>query len=61
MNLAASVNELDETERIRKVEDIATMLVNFTAIQDQPVYPVEISIAVDVVSSLNRYGTSLTT
>jgi len=56
MNLVASVNELNETERIRQVEEIATMLANFTAVQDQPVYATEIDIAVDIVSSLNKYG-----
>jgi len=58
MNLVASVNELNETERIRQVEEIATMLANFTAAQDQPVYATEINIAVDIVSSLNKYGTA---
>ena len=52
MNLVTSVNE---TERIRKVKDIAAMLANFTAVQDQPVYPVEINIVLDVVSSLSKY------
>ena len=55
MNLVSSVNKLNETERIRKVEEIATMLANFTAVQDQPVYAAEIDIAVNIVSSLNRY------
>jgi len=54
MNLVSSVNELNETERIRKVEEIATMLVNLTAVQDQPVYAAEIDIAVNIVFSLNR-------
>jgi len=31
------------------------MLANFTAVQDQPVYPVEINMALDIVSSLNKY------
>ncbi|XP_065906698.1 uncharacterized protein [Dysidea avara] len=53
MNLVASVNELNETERIRKVEEIATMLAEFTTVQDQPVYATEINITVDIVSSLN--------
>ena len=55
MNLVASVNELNETERIREVEEIATMLAEFTTVQDQPVYATEINITVDIVSSLNRY------
>ena len=55
MTLVSSVNELNETERIRKVEEIATMLASFTAVQDQPVYAAEIDIAVSIVSSLNRY------
>ena len=54
MNLVSSVNELNETERIRKVEKVATMLASFTAVQDQPVYAAEIDIAVNIVSSLNR-------
>jgi len=33
MNLIESINELNETERMRKVEEIATMLANFTAVQ----------------------------
>ena len=55
MTLVSSVNELNETERIRKVEKVATMLASFTAVQDQPVYAAEIDIAVNIVSSLNRY------
>ena len=59
MSLVASVNEINETERIRKVEDIAIMLANFTTVQDQPIYATEIDMAVNIVASLNRYKYSV--
>jgi len=40
--------------KIRKVEEIATMLANSTVVQGQPVYAAEIDIVINIVSSLNR-------
>ena len=56
MNLSLSLNELDATETIRQTSDIAASLVNITTPTQEPIYAEDINLAVDIVSTLNKYG-----
>ena len=50
-----SVNELNVTERIIQTSNITTTLVNITAPTQEPIYAEDINLAVDIVSTLNKY------
>ena len=56
MNLSLSLNELNVTERISQTTSIATSLVNITTPTQEPIYAEDINLAVDIVSTLNKYG-----
>ena len=56
MNLSLSLNELNETERIDQTTSIATSLVNITTPTQEPIYAEDINLAVNIVSTLNKYG-----
>ena len=55
MNVSLSLNELNVTERISQSSSIATALVNITTSTQEPIYAEDINIAVDIVSTLNKY------
>ena len=56
MNLSLSLNKLNVTERISETTSIATSLVNITTPTQEPIYAEDINLAVDIVSTLNKYG-----
>ena len=60
MNLSLSLNDLNVTERISQTSSIATALVNVTIPTEQPVYAEDINLAVNIVSTLNKYDHMLT-
>ena len=53
MDLTSSLKELNDTEIISTTSNIATMLVNLTA---QPTFAEDLSLSVDIITSLNEYG-----
>ena len=55
MDLSLSLNELNVTERISQTSDIATALENITTPTQEPIYAEDINLAVDIVSTLNKY------
>lgn len=55
MNLTLSINKLNETEKIAKTSSIASALVNITAPAQEPIFAQDINLAVNIVSTLNKY------
>ena len=51
-----SLNELNVTERISQTTSIAASLLNITTPTQEPIYAEDINLAVDIVSTLNKYG-----
>ena len=60
MNLSLSLNDLNVTERISQTSSIAIALVNVTIPTEQPIYAEDINLAVNIVSTLNKYDHMLT-
>ena len=56
MELSLSLNELNTTETINQTSSITTALVNITTPTQGPIYAEDISLAVEIVSTLNKYG-----
>ena len=56
MKLSLSLNELNATETINQTSSITTALVNITTPTQEPIYAEDISLAVEIVSTLNKYG-----
>ena len=50
-----SLGELNETEAIKAAGDIAGSLANVTAPTESPIFAADIDLAVNIVSSLNKY------
>ena len=49
------MNELNETEAIAVTSNIASTLVNVTAPTEEPIFAQDINLAVDILSTLNKY------
>ena len=56
MKLSLSLNELNATETINQTSSITAALVNITTPTQEPIYAEDISLAVEIVSTLNKYG-----
>ena len=50
-----SLSELIETERITEASNIANSLANVTSSTENPIFAADISLAVNIVSTLNKY------
>ena len=55
INLSSSINELTATERIIQASNIAIALVNITTPTHEPIFAEDINLAVNIVSTLNKY------
>ena len=49
------MNELNETETIAVASNIANALVNVTTPTQEPIFAQDINLAVEVLSTLNKY------
>ena len=49
------MNELNETEVIAVTSNIASTLVNVTTPTEEPIFAQDINLAVDILSTLNKY------
>ena len=52
------MNELNETETIAVASNIANALVNVTTPTQEPILAQDINLAVDILSTLNKYAQS---
>ena len=52
------MNELNETETIAVASNIANALVNVTTPTQEPIFAQDINLAVDILSTLNKYAQS---
>ena len=50
-----SLSELIETERITEASNIASSLANVTSSTENPIFAADINLAVNIVSTLNKY------
>ena len=56
MNLTSFINELSQNETIAKISNISAMLANLTTPIQRPLYAKDIDLAVNIVSTLNKYN-----
>ena len=54
-NLTLSINELNESETIDITRNIANTLVNVTTSTQEPIFAQDIDLAVQTISTLNKY------
>ena len=54
-NLTMFLSELNETETITEAGNIANSLADVTSSEEKPIFAADINLAVNIISTLNKY------